>query len=104
MIKDLRVLQNKYGLIDVDFSRGRDVWVKFRELAGPSFNIDGAFLDPKNLVSKSHPAKYLLLIKTFLESEGSSMDSVPVSELSKRFGISIFSIRKGMREMAEPAK
>jgi hypothetical protein len=99
MIKDLRVLQDKYGLIDVDFSYGKDAWVELAELTGPSFNVDGAFLDPKNLVSKSHPAKYVSLIKALLESEGSSLDSVPVSELSKRFGISIFSIRKGMKEI-----
>lgn len=99
MIKELKALQDRYKLINVDFSYGKDAWVELTELTGPSFNVDGAFFDPKNLVSKSHPAKYVLLIKALLESEGSSLDSVPVSELSKRFGISIFSIRKGMKEI-----
>lgn len=104
VIEELRTLQDRYGLLSVDFSRGKDAWVEVKELAGPSFNVDGDFFDPKNLVSRSHPAKYLLLIKALLESEGSSLDSVPVPELSKRFGISRTSLWKGMRELSSSQK
>jgi DeoR/GlpR family transcriptional regulator of sugar metabolism len=43
-------------------------------------------------------------MKALLEAEGRSIDSVSVDELTQRFGISEFSIRKGMREIQAPSK
>ena len=71
MIKELKTLQDKYKLIDVNFSYGKDAWVELKDLPGGTFKMIGAFFDPKNLILKSQSA---------------------------RFGISEFSIRKGMRE------
>ena len=69
-----------------------------KELSGKTFKVSGDFFDPKNLASRSQPAKFVLLIKALLEAEGKSIESVSVSELSRRFGISEFSIRKGLKE------
>lgn len=101
MIKELKGLQDKYKLIDVNFNYGKDAWVELKEIPGKTFKVNGDFFDPKNLISKSQPAKFVFLIKALLEAEGASMDSVSVSELSKRFGISQFSIRKGLKEIGE---
>ena len=40
-------------------------------------------------------------LKALLEAEGGSIDSVSVSAISKRFGISEFSIRNGIKEIIE---
>jgi len=99
MIKELKTLQDKYKLIEVNFNYGKDAWVELKDLPGVTFKMAGDFFDPKNLATKSQPAKVVFLIKALLEAEGKSIDSTSVSELSKRFGISEFSIRKGIREL-----
>ncbi len=98
MIKELKTLQDRYRLIDVNFNYGKDAWVEMKDLPGGTFKMTGDFFEPKNLISKNQPAKLILLIKALLEAEGKSIGSASVNELSKRFGISQFSIRKGMRE------
>lgn len=99
MIKVLKALENEYKLIDVNFSHGKDAWVELKQLPGETFKVSGDFFNPKNLMSKSQPAKFMILVKALLEAEGGSLDSISVSAMSKRFGISEFSMRKGLREM-----
>ncbi|MDP2929601.1 MAG: phospholipase D-like domain-containing protein, partial [Candidatus Omnitrophota bacterium] len=99
MIKELKALQDRYKLIDVNFSYGKDAWVELKQLQGGTLTITGDFFDPKNLASKSQPAKFMILVKALLEAEGRSIDVFSVNAMSKRFGISEFSIRKGMREI-----
>lgn len=99
MIKEMEALEGRYKLIDVEFRYGKDAWVELRNLPGETFDIGGAFFDPANLVCKSQPAKFVILMKALLESEGSLLEQIPVKELSTRFGVSQFSIRKGLREM-----
>lgn len=101
MIKMLKELEYEYKLIDVNFSYAKDAWVELKQLPGETFKLSGDFFDPKSLTLKSQPAKFMILVKTLLEAEGGSLDSVSVKDLSKRFGISEFSIRKGMRELGE---
>lgn len=97
MIKELKALEDEYKLIDVNFSYGKDAWVKMKDLPGGTFKVNGDFFDPKSLISKDQPAKFVFLIKALLETEGRSIDSVGVSAVAKRFGVSEFSIRKGLR-------
>lgn len=99
MIEGLKALEHNYKLIDVNFNYAKDAWVELKDLPGEAFKVKGEFFDPKNLNSKSQPAQIVILIKALLEAEGSSIDSISVKELSKRFGISEFSIRKGMKEL-----
>lgn len=98
MIKELEALEGRYKLIDVDFRYGKDAWVELRNLPGETFNVGGAFFDPANLVCKSQPAKFVILMKALLESEGSLLEQIPVRDLASRFGVSQFSIRKGLRK------
>ncbi|MDO8525910.1 MAG: phospholipase D-like domain-containing protein, partial [Candidatus Omnitrophota bacterium] len=101
MIKELKALQDKYKLIDVNFNYGKDAWVELKDLPGGTFKVGGSLFDPKNLASKSQPAKVVFLIKVLLEAEGKSIDSVGASAVAKRFGVSEFSVRKGIREIGE---
>jgi hypothetical protein len=99
MIKDLRALQDKYGLLKVNFSYGKDAWVELKDLPGPSFKMPGDFFNSQNLTSKSQAAKFVFLMKALLESEGTPIDSFSQRALAKRFNISPFSVRKGIREL-----
>ena len=99
MIKELKSLQDKYKLIDVNFNYGKDAWVELKDLPGGTFKVFGDFFDPKSLVSKDQPTKVVFLIKALLETEGKSIDSIGTSAAAKRFGVSEFSIRKGLREL-----
>ena len=99
MIKELEALQDKYKLIDVDFNYGKDAWVELKSLPGGTFKVSGDFFDAKSLVLKSQPAKFVFLMKALLETEGKSIDSIGASAVAKRFGVSEFSIRKGLREL-----
>lgn len=99
MIKVLETLRDRYKLLDVDFSYGKDAWIELKEMPGAVFKMTGDFFDPENLASKSQPAKFVLLVKALLESEGTPIESASVPELAKRFGVSQFSLRKGLREM-----
>lgn len=103
MIKDLRALQDKYGLLKVNFSYGKDAWIELKDLPGPAFKMSGLFFDPKSLVSKSQPAKFVLLVKGLLESEGTPIESFSQRALAERFNVSPFSIRKGMKEVGQKA-
>ena len=99
MIKELRALEDRYELIEIDLSYGKDAWVELKELPGGTFNVPGDLFEPGRLVSESQSAKFVSLIKALLESEGTSIAAFKAGDLSKRFGISEFSMRKGLREL-----
>ena len=99
MIKTLETLQDRYKLLNVNFSYGKDAWIELKEMPGQAFKMTGDFFDPKNLMSKSQPAKFVLLVKALLEAEGKSIRSASIPELAKRFSVSQFSIRKGLKEI-----
>lgn len=104
MIKELKALQDKYKLIEVNFKYGKDAWVELKNLPGGTFKVDGSLLESKNLLSKSQPAKFVMLVKALLEADGSSIDSVSPENLAKRFGVSEFSVRKGLKEIKNAEK
>lgn len=99
MIKELKALQDKYKLIDVNFNYGKDAWVELKDLPGGAFKVNGDFFDPKSLTLSSQPAKFVFLIRTMFEAEGKSIESDGASAVAERFGVSEFSIRKGLREL-----
>ncbi|MCX5677526.1 MAG: phospholipase D-like domain-containing protein [Candidatus Omnitrophica bacterium] len=96
---ELRTLESRYKLIDVRFSHSKDAWVKMRELPGAAFKVSGGFFEAKSLAGMSLSAKFVYLMRALLESEGKSIDSIRLSDLSRRFGVSRSSIRAGLREI-----
>lgn len=99
-IRRLRALQDKYGLLKVNFGRGKDAWVELKELEGPTFSVKGEFFDPKKMTPEGTSVKFVRLITAFLESEGTSIDDISVKDLANRFGICSNAIRKGKRVIA----
>ncbi len=99
MIKELKSLQDRYKLIDVNFNYGKDAWVEIKDLPGEAFRVDGSLFNSKSLVSKSQPVKFVMLVKALLTAEGSSINSFSSRALARRFHVSPFSIRKGLKEI-----
>lgn len=96
---ELRTLETRYKLIDASLSHSKDAWVKIRKLPGATFKVGGDFFDPDRLARMSLSAKFVCLMKALLESEGKSIDSISLSDLSRRFGVSRSSIRMGLKEI-----
>jgi len=101
---ELRALEARYQLIDADFTHSKDARVKMRELPGATFKVSGDFFDPERLAKMSLSAKFVYLMKALLESEGKSIDSISLSDLSRRFGISRSSIRAGLKDVRTELK
>ena len=101
MIKVLETLQDRYKLLNANFSYGKDAWIELKDVPGATFKMTGDFFDPKNLMLKSQPAKFVLLVKALLEAEGTTIDSISQRALAERFNVSPFSIRKGMKEIGQ---
>jgi HKD family nuclease len=99
VIKALRSLKERYKLIDPVFDHGEDAWVTLEEIPGDTFQIENSFFDPGSLSSKSSSAKYVLLIKAMLASEGKTLDSYTRKELAKRFHIGLGALRTGINEL-----
>lgn len=104
VIKVLRDLENRYKLIGANLSFGKDAWVELKELPGDTFDVIGSFFAPATLTSKSQPAKFVALIKTFLEAEGKTIESFTKKELSVQFHTSEYTIRMGLAQKAGTPK
>jgi len=98
-IRVLKDLQNRYKLIDVNFSYGKDAWIELKELAGDTFTAKGEFFAPSSLTLKTQPAKFVSLITKLLAAEGKNIESFSVKELSERFHTSEHTIRTGLKEL-----
>lgn len=101
VIKTLRKLKNRYGLIDFEFQHGKDAWIILKELPGEVFTVKSNILDPNFLASKSATTQFVLLVKMLLEEEGKSLDSFTRKELTERFHIGGYALRKGIRKIED---
>ena len=99
VIKTLKKLDSKHGLIGVDFSYGDDAWIVIKDIPGGTFPVKSAFFDPEQLRSLSTSAKYVSLIESFLASEGKTMDDYTKRAISKRFHIGVEALRRGIKEL-----
>jgi len=78
---------------------GKDAWIEIVDLKGDSFKIKRQFFEPESLMAKSGPAKFVFLIKTLLEGQGTSIDSFMRKDLYKRFHTIKETFLKGLREI-----
>jgi hypothetical protein len=101
VIKTLRKLDDNYGLIEADFTYGKDAWVVIKDISGGSFPVKSAFFDPAYLRSLSTSAKFVYLIKALLASEGGSLDDHTRRDISRRFHIGQRTLRNGIKELGE---
>ena len=99
VIKTLEKLQDKYKLIQVNFMYSRDAWIEIIALKGDSTKVKSKFFEPKSIASLSGPAKFVFLIKTVLEEQGTPIDSVPREDIYKRFHTTKGVITQGLKEL-----
>jgi len=98
VIKALRTLEDRYNLIEVEFSYASDAHVTILPVQGKSFIIETDTLDSHD---KGIPQrlKFLLLVKALLEKEGKDLDAVPQKEIMRRFHIAERTLEKALADM-----
>ncbi len=87
VIKVLRKLADHYALLEVEFPYARDAQIRLKQFLGGRVQIPGWLFDPDYLGQNSSPVTFLALAGEFFKKEGVAIDSVPATELEKRFGI-----------------
>ena len=98
VIRALRILQNRYKLIKVEFYHESDAHITILPISGENFTIETSIIGPhdKGILQK---LKYLLMIKALLEKEGKGLDSVPQKEIVLRFHIAERTLEKALADL-----
>ena len=96
VIRALRTLEDRYGLIEVEFYYASDAYITVLPVSGESFTIETSVVDSYD---KEIPqrVKFLLLIKALLEEEGKDLDLVPQKEIMRRFHIAERTLEKALK-------
>lgn len=95
-IKTLKKLENNYGLAEVTFFHSKDARVRLKEIAGDRFSVDGTILSGQ----MGAPARFYLIAKAYLASNGEDIDAIPEKELAKRFGLYSGTIKVARKELS----
>ncbi|MBU4342534.1 MAG: hypothetical protein KKG21_00820 [Candidatus Omnitrophica bacterium] len=99
VIKTLKKLTNKYGLITATFTHGKDAYIKLIELPGDTFTSSSSIFDPEILAKTSPTLKTVLLMEALLKHEGHSREDFTEKELYQRFSTTSKQFRKGLKEL-----
>ena len=96
VIRALRTLEDRYGLIEVEFYYASDAYITVLPVSGESFTIETSVVDSYD---KEIPqrVKFLLLIKALLEEEGKDLDLVLQKEIMRRFHIAERTLEKALK-------
>ncbi|MBU4343172.1 MAG: hypothetical protein KKG21_04105 [Candidatus Omnitrophica bacterium] len=98
VIKALRTLENRYDLIEVEFSYASDAHVIVLPVQGESFTIETDTLNPHDKETPQR-LKFLLLVKELLEKEGNGLDAVSQKEIMRRFHIAERTLEKALADL-----
>lgn len=98
VIRSLKKLRDNYGLVRVKFFHGKDAWVELVNLPQDYFSINSQLITNQKI---SLRLKFLLMIKSLLESQGESLYSVPKQELARRFHIHPWTIGEAFKELKQ---
>ncbi|NQT23325.1 MAG: hypothetical protein HQ579_07835 [Candidatus Omnitrophica bacterium] len=97
VIKSLRDLK-KYKLINVKFFYNKDAWVELVDIPGDTFAVGSELILEKGLTMR---ARFYLMAKALLESQGEDINTMSGSELGKRFHLSTSTFVKARRDLAK---
>lgn len=97
VIKSLRDLKG-YKFINVKFFYNKDAWVELVDIPGKSFKFDSGIIGERVLTTR---ARFYLMAKALLESQGEDIDTMSGSELGKRFHLSGSTFVKARRDLRE---
>ncbi|MBU3911951.1 MAG: hypothetical protein KKD90_05135 [Candidatus Omnitrophica bacterium] len=109
VIKALRILEDRYNLIKVEFYHATDAHITVLPVLGESFTIETKIIDsgriqldsalPRTLRPRSQRLKFLLLVKALLEKEGKGLDLVSQKEIMRRFHITERTLEKALADL-----
>ena len=97
-IKSLKILNKRYNLIDVKFFHGKNAWVELLDLPRDTFTISSTLITSDDL---SMRLKFVLLVKSLLESQGEDIHSISGRLLAERFGIHHTTMNAALKELRQ---
>ena len=101
VIRSLKKLSDNYGLLHVKFFHGKDAWVEFINLPQEVFSISSKLITNQKI---SYRLKFLLMIKSLLESQGEDLYSISKQELARRFHIHPWTVGEAFKELKQYEK
>lgn len=96
VIKSLRGLKG-YKLINVRFFHNKDAWVELVDIPGKSFRFDSGIIRERTLTTR---AKFYLITKALIESQGGDIDTMSSSELGNRFYLARSTFSKARKDLS----
>ncbi len=97
VIKSLRKLKSRYGLIDAQFKHARAAKIKLIDISGETFTLNRGFFEPTFLAAQRQNTKFVLLIKAYLEAEQKDITAFSNTELGKMFYVDRTTISGGLQ-------
>jgi len=101
VIRSLKRLRDNYGLLRVKFFHSKDAWVELVDLPQEAFSINSKLITNQKI---SYRLKFLLMIKSLLESQGEDLYSIPKQELARRFHIHPWTVGEAFKELKQYEK
>lgn len=101
VIRSLKKLSDNYGLLRVKFFHGKDAWIEFIDLPQEAFSINSKLITNQKI---SYRLKFLLMIKSLLESQGEDLYSISKQELARRFHIHPWTVGEAFKELKQYEK
>jgi len=98
VIKSLRKLKDKYGLIDVRFKHSRAAEVTLIKIKGKTFPIESRFFKPSFFNNKRQNKKFMLLVDAYLKNEGKFVSYYTHGELAGMFFVDRTTVREGLKD------
>ncbi|MBU4346639.1 MAG: hypothetical protein KKH29_04865 [Candidatus Omnitrophica bacterium] len=101
VIKSLKKLNKNYNLVRVKFFHGKDAWVGLVNFPQETFTISSKLIRNDSTHKISQRLKFLLMVKSLLEAEGESLDSLSHGEIAKRFHIHRWTVGEAFKELKQ---
>ncbi len=101
VIRSLKKLMDNYGLVRVEFFHSKDAWVELINFPQEAFSINSKLITDQKI---SPRLKFLLMIKSLLESQGEDLYSRSKQELARRFHIHPWTMGEAFKELKQYEK
>ena len=101
VIKTFKKLDKQYNLVRVKFFHGKDAWVEIVALPQEAFTISSKLISDRK---PSQRLKFLLMVKSLLESQGENINSISKQDLARRFHIHSWTVGEAFKEMEQYEK
>lgn len=93
----LRRLMREYKLISAEFYHDKDARIEMADVPGGSFAAPSFVARPDSGISLA--ARFLLIVKSYLEARGEDINSISGRELARRFKVSRTTVNYALKEL-----